>query len=549
MAKKLKVSFLGGIGEIGKNLTVIEYGDNILLVDAGLTFPSEEMLGVDIVIPDFTYLIQNKTKIKGVICTHGHEDHIGAIPFLMQEIDAPIFASKLTIGLIRHKMEDREIPMPKYKVVQGGSVETVDCFKVEFFKVCHSITGAMAVAITTPQGVIFHTGDFKIDHTPIDNEQMDFAGLADLGKKGVRLMLSDSTNVERPGHTISERTVGDAIDRIFRANVDRRIVVATFASNLHRIQQILDIAQANGRRVMLSGRSVLNVVEIGRSLGLIHYDDALVVNEAAMKKIPLTKQTIICTGSQGERESALSRMSTGTFPGITISDKDTVILSASPIPGNERSIYTVINNLYRLGAEVIYSAIEDVHTSGHAHQEELKMMLSLIKPQLFIPVHGEYRHLRKHALLANNMGVPMANILLPELGWSVEVSKEGLKRLPNVPAGNTYVDGAAVGDMETIIKDRIQMSNDGFLIMLLGMAVDSGTITTGPEIITRGMTGISDSDIEEIKSGVIKDLKNFKYINLDSRNDIKAAVRRTVRKIVYAKNQSRPMIVPIIVES
>ena len=547
MAKKLKIGFLGGVGEIGKNMTVIEYGDSIIVIDAGLTFPSEEMLGVDVVIPDFSYLVENKEKVKAVICTHGHEDHIGAIPYLLQVLDTPtIFGSTLTLGLIRAKLEEFDIKA-KMKTVASGSELSIDCFKITFYKVCHSIAGALAVAIDTPQGVIFHTGDFKIDHTPIDNEKMDFAALSALGKKGVKIMLSDSTNAERPGHTISERKVGESISRIFAAHAGRRIIVATFASNLHRIQQILDIAAANNRRVVLSGRSVIKVVELGKTLNILHYDDNLIVNESAMKKIPPEKLCIICTGSQGERVSALTRMATGEHPSITVGIKDTVIISASAIPGNEKSIYNVINSLYRLGAEVIYSAIEDVHTSGHAHQEELKMMLSLINPKYFIPVHGEYRHLKIHAGIAQSMGIPKENIILPDLGWSIEVAKDGLKKLENIKAGNAYVDGDAVGDLEPVIKDRRQLSADGFIIVLLTLNVEDGK-PSAPEIITRGVAAMTEEDLAEMKKQVLASVKNIKYINNDNRDAIKSAIRRAVRRMIYANNQSSPMILPIVVE-
>ena len=548
MAKKLKIGFLGGVGEIGKNMTVIEYGDSIIVIDAGLTFPSEEMLGVDVVIPDFSYLVENKEKVKAVICTHGHEDHIGAIPYLLQVIDTPvIFGSTLTLGLIRAKIEEFGLKA-KMKTVSSGSEISIDCFKIKFYKVCHSIAGALALSIDTPQGVIFHTGDFKIDHTPIDNEQMDFFALAELGKKGVKLMLSDSTNAERPGHTISERKVGESISRIFAAHAGRRIIVATFASNLHRIQQILDIAAANGRRVVLSGRSVIKVVELGKTLNILHYDDSLIVNESAMKKIPPEKLCIICTGSQGERVSALTRMAAGEHPSITVGIKDTVIISASAIPGNEKSIYNVINSLYRLGAEVIYSAIEDVHTSGHAHQEELKMMLSLIRPKFFIPVHGEFRHLKIHAGIAQSLGIPKENILLPELGWSVEVAKDGLKKLEGIKAGNSYVDGDAVGDLEPVIKDRRQLSADGFIIVLLTINVENGKVPVQPEIITRGMVAFTEEEIAEMRKQILSTVKNIKYINSDNRDAIKSAIRRTVRRMLYSNGQSTPMIVPIVVE-
>ena len=548
MAKKLKIGFLGGVGEIGKNMTVIEYGDSIIVIDAGLTFPSEEMLGVDVVIPDFSYLVENKEKVKAILCTHGHEDHIGAIPYLLQVLDSPvIFGSTLTLGLIRGKIEEFGLKA-KMKTVDSGTEISVDCFKIRFYKVCHSIAGALALSIDTPQGVIFHTGDFKIDHTPIDNEQMDFYALAELGKKGVKLMLSDSTNAERPGHTISEKKVGESISRIFAANSGRRIIVATFASNLHRIQQILDIAAASGRRVVLSGRSVIKVVELGKTLKLLHYDDSLIVNEAAMKKIPPEKLCIICTGSQGERVSALTRMAAGEHPSITVGIKDTIIISASAIPGNEKSIYNVINSLYRLGAEVIYAAIEDVHTSGHAHQEELKMMLSLIRPKFFIPVHGEFRHLKIHAGIAQSMGIPKENILIPELGWCVEVAKDGLKKLDGIKAGNSYVDGDAVGDLEPVIKDRRQLSADGFIIVLLTVSVENGKIPAQPEIITRGMAALSEEEIAEMKKQVVGALKNMKYINSDNREAVKSTIRRTVRKMLYQSSQSSPMIVPIVVE-
>ncbi len=541
MSKKLKVVFLGGIGEIGKNMTAIEYGDDIIVVDGGLAFPTSEMPGIDLIVPDYSYLIENKDKIKGFVITHGHEDHIGALPFILHDIPARVYATKLTLALIEHKLTEHGIEDFSLIPVQYGDMMKIGEFHVEFIKVSHSITGAVSLAIQTPAGLIFHTGDYKIDFTPIDNVRMDLGSFAEIGNRGVLLMLGESTNVEREGYSMSERTVGEALDKIFSANLTRRIIVSTFASNVHRVQQIMDLAEKYGRKVALSGRSMENITEMAIGIGELS-PKAPIVKLSEIKKIPDDKLVIVCTGSQGEPMSALTRMANDNSK-VKIGENDTIILSASPIPGNEKPVYNVINNLYRKGAKVIYHDLTEVHVSGHACREELKTMYSLIKPKYFIPVHGEYRHLKQHGELVQSLGMNEANILIPELGDIIEVSKKGLKRAGKAPAGQILVDGENIGESTGILlKDRIHLAEDGFIIAV----VSTSKVMTEPDLILRGFT-LDEALVIECKKVIEAVIRNFGEDGKSGeREEIKGAVRKAVKKFIFSRTRRTPMIIPIV---
>ncbi len=541
MTKKLKIVFLGGIGEIGKNMTAIEYGDDIIVVDGGLAFPTSEMPGIDLIVPDYSYLVENKDKIKGFVITHGHEDHIGALPFILHDIKARVYATKLTLALIEHKLTEHGIDEYSLIPVQYGDMMKIGEFRVEFIKVSHSITGAVSLAIQTPVGLIFHTGDYKIDFTPIDNVRMDLGAFAEIGNRGVLLMLGESTNVEREGYSMSERTVGEALDKIFSANLSRRIIVSTFASNVHRVQQIMDLAEKYGRKVALSGRSMENITEMAIGIGELS-PKAPIVKLSEIKKIPDDKLVIVCTGSQGEPMSALTRMANDNSK-VKIGENDTIILSASPIPGNEKPVYNVINNLYRKGARVIYHDLTEVHVSGHACREELKTMFSLIKPKYFIPVHGEYRHLKQHSELVTSLGMSEANILIPELGDIVEVSKKGLKRAGKAQAGQILVDGENISESTGILlKDRIHLAEDGFIIAV----VSTSKNFTEPDLILRGFT-LDEELVQECKKVIEAVIRNVGEDGKSGeREEIKTAVRKAVKKFIFSRTRRTPMIIPIV---
>ena len=451
MNNKLKITFLGGVGEIGKNMTALEYNDEIIIVDAGLTFPGDELPGVDIVIPDMTYLIENKQKIKALLLTHGHEDHIGAVPFLLQQINVPIYGTRLTLALVENKM--KEHPKVKYKAisVKPKNVLKIGSFSIEFIKVSHSIAGSLALAITTPVGTVVHTGDFKIDYEPIDGVMTDLPRLGEIGRKGVSLLLCESTNVCRKGYSMSEKSVGRTLDEIIKNHADNRIIVATFASNIHRMQQIMDISEKYKRKIAFTGRSMINVSEVAMKIGELSFNRENIVDIEKVDKLDDKEILIMTTGSQGEPMSALTRMAAGEFKSVKIRPNDLVILSASPIPGNEKNVYNVINALYKLGADVIYDELAEVHTSGHACQEELKLMHSLVKPKFFIPVHGEYRHLKLHQKLAISMGVPERNTMIADLGNVIEIGHNSITRAPDVTSGKRLVDGYGVGDMDSAV--------------------------------------------------------------------------------------------------
>lgn len=545
--KQLKVVFLGGVGEIGKNMTAIEYGDNVLIVDCGCMFATYDTPGVDLITPDFTYVDENADKIKGIVLTHGHEDHIGGVPYLVKDrLDSvKIYGSNLTLALVKNKFKEHGITSPKLIAVKGGETRSIGCFEVEFVKVTHSISGAYAVAVRTPVGVVFFTGDFKVDYTPIDGESIDLPRLAQIGDEGVRLMLGESTNIERDGYTMSEQKVGATIERIVESNRDSRIIIATFASNVNRIQQIINICQKYGRKVAFNGRSMKNISAIAVKLGIMSADDGTIVDIEDIRRYAPGELCIITTGSQGEPMSALTRMASGDDK-VSIGPKDLIVISSSPIPGNEKLIYTVINNLYRRGARVMYGSLEALHVSGHACKEELKLMLKLIRPQFFIPVHGEYRHLKQHEELAVRMGIPQSNIAIPEIGAVFELKQRALVRKGSVSAGNVYVDGLYdVGDL--VLQDRQQLSRDGMLIVLVTMGLESKSLLAAPEIISRGMQ-IGEDFLDPLKDIVSEEVAKIDYKGAGDRGKLKASIRRQLSRYVSNKLRQKPMILPIITE-
>lgn len=550
--EKIKIAFLGGINEVGKNITLYEYGDDMFIVDCGLAFPDQDMPGVDLVIPDFTYLEKNVEKIKGVVITHGHEDHIGALAYLLKTVNVPVFGTRLTIGLIEGKLKEHKmLGNVILKTVEPGDEITLGKFKVEFIHVNHSIPDAVALAIKSPAGVIVQTGDFKIDCTPIDGGMIDIARFAQLGKEGVLALLSDSTNAERPGFTESEKKVGESFGLLFRKAGQRRIIVATFASNIHRVQQIIDVAESLGRKVALSGRSLENVVTIGTELGYLKVPENILISIDEINKYTPEQIVLITTGSQGEPMSALTRMAFSDHRKVSITPNDYVIISANPIPGNEKMVGNVINELMMLGAEVVYEKMYDVHVSGHACQEELKMMLGIVKPQYFIPVHGEHKHLQKHALLAEHMGIDRRNILIVENGSVFELAQDHIKRLENVQAGRVFVDGTGVGDVGSIvIRDRKHLSSDGLIIIVATIDSASGELLSGPDVVSRGFVYVRESEdlIEDAKRISYESLMKCQYKNIREWNTIKNRIRDDVSRLMYEKTKRSPMILPIIME-
>lgn len=548
MNNKLKVTFLGGVGEIGKNMTALEYNDEIIIVDAGLTFPDDDLPGVDVVIPDMTYLIENKAKIKALLLTHGHEDHIGAVPFLLQQINVPIYGTRLTLALVENKM--KEHPKIKYKAVsvKPKNILKIGAFSIEFIKVSHSIAGSLALAITTPVGTVVHTGDFKIDYEPIDGAMTDLPRLGEIGRKGVTLLLCESTNVCRKGYSMSEKSVGRTLDEIIKNHADNRIIVATFASNIHRMQQIMDIAEKYKRKIAFTGRSMINVSEVAMKIGELHYNRDNIVDIEKVDKLDDKEVLIMTTGSQGEPMSALTRMAAGEFKSVKIRPNDLVILSASPIPGNEKNVYNVINALYKLGADVIYDELAEVHTSGHACQEELKLMHSLVKPKFFIPVHGEYRHLKTHKELAMTLGMDARNILLPSIGMQVEVGPNSIKEVGFVKAGQRLVDGMGIGDMDSnVLRERKQLAEDGICVVCVNINNVAGEITSDPFIITRGVVYADEQEsfVQDAKASIIASLKETDLRGVEP-SVIRASLRRNISNFIFRRTKRRPMILTIV---
>ena len=549
--ENLKIIPLGGLEEIGKNITVFEYGNEIVLVDCGLEFPEDNMLGVDLVIPDVTYLERNKEKIKGLVITHGHEDHIGAIPYILQQINIPIYATKLTIGLIENKLEEHKLlRSTKLTVVNQG--ETVDFgnIKVEFIRSSHSIPDAVMLAIHTPVGTVIHTGDFKVDYTPIDEKVMDFGRLAELGNNGVLALLSDSTNSERKGYTMSESSVGEVFDKLF-LNTKKRIVVATFASNVHRVQQIVNSAVKYNRKVAICGRSMINMIETAKELGYINVPENTFIDIDMIKNYTDEQLVIITTGSQGETMSALTRMASGEHKKVSITPNDLVIISATPIPGNEKFVSRVIDDLMQIGAEVVYSALQDVHVSGHACQEEQKLILALTKPKYFIPVHGEYRHLIAHSETAKLMGVEKENIFKLENGKILEMDKNSAEFTGTVQSGIILVDGLGIGDVgNVVLRDRQHLSQDGLIIVVLTMNGSSGEVIAGPDVISRGFVYVRESEnvMDEIKLVVRHEVRKCEEQGIRDWTTIKNSIRENLREYIFSKTKRNPMIIPIVME-
>ena len=550
MAEKLKIIPLGGLDEIGKNITVLEYGKDMIVVDCGLGFPDEDMYGVDLVIPDFSYLVQNKRKVKGLFVTHGHEDHIGGIPYLMKEIPCPVHGTAMTNGLIKLKLEEHKIA-DKVKLIthKPGEMVKAGCFTVEFIHVNHSIADAVAFAIHTPVGTVVMTGDFKIDPTAADG-MMDLSRLGQLGNEGVLALLADSTNVERAGYTPSENIVAEGLDRQFK-NCDNRIIITTFASNMHRLQSVLNIAHRHGRKVAVTGRSMENVLKVAEDLGYLKVPANTIVELGAIKSLPKNKVVIVSTGSQGENMSALHRMAFDTHRQVDIVAGDRIIISASAIPGNEKAVSKIINALYRKGADVIYDKSEGLHVSGHACQEELKIVHGLCKPKFFIPVHGEQRHLQIHSKLAKAMGMTPKHIVIGEVGTAIELTSRTAKLGAAVPSGIVLVDGTGVGDVGSVVlRDRKHLAEDGMIVVCMNLSQEDGGIITGPDIITRGFVYVKESDelMEDLRCVALEAVERCARKRIRDHAAIKSAIKNDLSGFLYKHTKRNPMILPVIME-
>ena len=549
--ENLKIIPLGGLQEIGKNITVFEYGNDIIIVDCGVAFPEDEMLGIDLVIPDFTYLERNKDKIRGMVITHGHEDHIGSIPYFLKQINVPIYATRLTCGLIENKLEEHKlVNSTKLNIVKQGQTIVLGKFRVEFIRSCHSIPDSVILAIHTPVGTVVHTGDFKVDYTPINSEMNDLGRVAEIGNQGVLALLSDSTNKEKKGYTMSESSVGEVFDKLFM-HCSKRIVVATFASNVHRVQQIVNSAVANNRKIAVCGRSMINMIETAIRLGYIDVPDNVFIDIDMIKNYTDDQLVIITTGSQGEPMAALTRMANGEHKKVNITANDLVIISATPIPGNEKFVANVIDDLMKIGAEVVYSALAEVHVSGHACQEEQKLMLSLVRPKFFIPVHGEYRQLMAHRDTAKSLGMDGKNIFMMTNGRILEMNDEEAKLGGVVPWGRVMVDGLGVGDVGNIVlRDRQHLSQDGLIIVVLTMDSASGTIVAGPDIISRGFVYVRESEnlIDDVKIMIKKELTKCEENHVTDWATLKSVIKDNLRDYIYKETKRNPMILPIIME-
>ena len=550
--KPVKVAFLGGLNEVGKNITLFEYEDEIVLVDCGLAFPDEDMPGIDLVIPDFSYIEKNADKVKGICITHGHEDHIGSLAYLLKKINIPVYSTRLTNGLIEGKLREHGLlGSAKLNVVKPGDTVKFGKFSVEFIHVNHSIPDAVALAIKCAAGTIVHTGDFKIDTTPIDGGMIDIARFAEIGKEGVLCMMADSTNAERPGYTESESKVGDSFEMLFRKAENRRIIVATFASNIHRVQQIINVAKTYGRKVAHSGRSLENVVAVSSELGYLDVPEGILIKLDMINQYAENEIVLITTGSQGEPMSALTRMAFSDHRKVAIGPNDYVIISANPIPGNEKTVSRVVNELMKHGAEVVYEKMYDVHVSGHACREELKLMLGIVKPKYFIPVHGEQKHLQKHAGLAESVGISSKNIVLADNGKVVEMSDEYIKCTATVPAGQIFVDGSGVGDVGSVVlRDRKHLAEDGIIIIVATIDSVSGELVSGPDIVSRGFVFVKESEelIGQARATALETLERCHSRKIYDWGTIKSRIRDDVSRLMYEKTKRNPMILPIIME-
>jgi ribonuclease J len=549
-SQKLQIIPLGGLGEIGKNMTVIRYNDDIVVVDAGLMFPDDDMLGIDLVIPDISYLIENRDMIKAIVLTHGHEDHIGALPYVLKRLNVPVYGTKLTLGILQGRLKENNVDSSSLVPVEPGDIINAGCFSVGFIRINHSIPDAVSLSIKTPMGMVIHTGDFKLDYTPVDGKMTDFRRFAELGNKGVLVMLADSTNAEREGHTPSERTVGAAFDKAFQ-NSRERIIIATFSSNVQRIQQVIETACRFKRKVAVLGRSMVNVVNISLELGYLSAPEGVLIDIDEINRYPASQVVIVTTGSQGEPLSALTRMSMSDHRKVTIVPGDTIIISATPIPGNEKLVSRTIDKLLKLGANVVYGRTQGIHVSGHASQEELKLMHNLVRPKFFIPVHGEYRHLVKHAKLAQELGMPKENIFISENGQILEFTRDKGMVAGKVTSGHVLVDGLGVGDVGNIVlRDRRQLSQDGILIIVVSMNKESGTVVSGPDIVSRGFVYVRESEalMDGAKDRVKQALEKCEDGNITEWATIKSNVRDALGRYLYEKTRRRPMILPIIME-
>ena len=550
--EKVKIIPLGGLGEIGKNITVFECDDEIIVVDCGIAFPDEEMYGVDLIIPDISYLKNNVKKIKGIFLTHGHEDHIGSLPYVLKEVNVPIYGTKLTIGIVKTKLEEHNLLSEvKLHNVEAGDIIKFDKFKVEFIRNTHSIADSCSLAIFTPVGTILHTGDFKIDYTPIDGETMDLQRISNLGKEGVTLLMADSTNVERKGHSLSEKSIGHTLDRII-SKARGRVIVATFASNIHRMQQIVDASIKNKRKVVFNGRSMENISKVAMELGYLHIPENSALSIDDLKDYDNSKITLITTGSQGEPMASLARIAFSNHRKIAIEHEDTFIISASPIPGNDKLISRVINELFRKGADVIYEDLADVHVSGHAYQEELKLIHTLVNPKYFMPVHGEYRHLKHHGDLAENLGMDKNNIFILETGNVLELTKNGCKKEGKVRTGAVFVDGLGVGDVGNIVlRDRRHLAQDGMLTIVVAIERETLSIVSGPDVITRGFVYVKESEelINKVKEISVIEVEKCLEIGVIEWYVLKSNVKKAVENYIYEKTKRRPTIIPIIMET
>lgn len=550
--EKVRIIPLGGLGEIGKNITAIECSDEIIVIDCGVAFPDEEMYGVDLIIPDITYLKNNVEKIKGIFLTHGHEDHIGSLPYVLKQINVPLYGTKLTIGIVKTKLEEHNIlSEAKLNNVVPGDVISFKNFKVEFIRNTHSIADSCSLAIFTPVGIILHTGDFKIDYTPIDGERMDLQRISNLGKEGVALLMADSTNVERQGHSLSEKSIGLTLDRII-GKAKGRVIVATFASNIHRMQQIADASLKNNRKVIFNGRSMENISKVSMELGYLHIPESEVVSINDLKKYENDKITLITTGSQGEPMASLARIAFSNHRKISIEPNDTFIISASPIPGNDKLISRVINQLFRKGADVIYEDLEDVHVSGHAYKEELKLIHSLVNPKYFMPVHGEYRHLKHHGDLAESLGMKKNNIFILETGNVLELTKNDCKKEGKVRTGAIFVDGLGVGDVGNIVlRDRRHLAQDGMVTIVVAIERDTLSIVSGPDVITRGFVYVKESEelIKKVKELSVNELDKCLSMGVIEWYVLKGNIKKTVENYIYETTKRRPTIIPIIMET
>ena len=549
---KLRIISLGGLSEVGKNMTVLEYGDDIVVIDAGIGFPDEEMPGVDLVIPDISYLVKNADKIRGILITHGHEDHIGAIPYVLSQICVPIYGTRLSLGIIEGKLDENPPQFePELYTVEAGDTINLGVFKAEFIHVNHSIADACAIAIKTPVGTVFHTGDFKLDVSPIDGKMMDVTRIGEIGKAGVEVLLCESTNAERAGFTPSERTVGSSLERIFTQNEDRRLIIATFSSNVHRVQQIINASANHGRKVAVLGRSMINVIGAAAELGYMELPDGVLIDVGEIKRYKPEQITLITTGSQGEPMSALYRIAFGEHDKVKINSKDVVVLSSSAIPGNEKLVGKIINALVKNGVKVVNDSIEDVHVSGHACREEIKLMMALTKPKYFMPIHGEYRHLYANKELAEFMGIPSENIFVSDIGRVLEIDKRCAAFNGTVPSGKVLVDGAGVGDIGSVVlRDRKHLSEDGLVVVVATVDIDGGFIVSGPDIVSRGFVYVKESEKlmsdakriaeESINAAIKRRVRDF--------TGIKTMIRDDLAKFIFKQTKRKPMILPVIMD-